>query len=434
MNDFLIFSLYFGLPLVVFITIYVLLQNRKSHRAMALLTEAKEAGMSEPVSLHPLIDPNKCLGCATCVSACPEGKILGLVKRKAVLVSPTSCIGHGACRESCPTDAISLVFGSETRGVEIPLLSPDFETSVEGIYISGELGGMGLIKNAITQGLQAVEAIAKKIPKHSLDYDLVIVGAGPAGLSAGLAAQEKKLRYVILEQDTIGGAVAHYPRGKIAMTQPAVLPLVGEFQFREASKEALIEFWQKIIDKVKLRIDTGQNVKGIAKLDNGFSLETGKKQVTANKVLLALGRRGTPRKLDVPGEELPKVVYRLIDPAQYTNQHVLVVGGGDSALEAALAISEEQGTTTALSYRSAAFSRAKVKNRERVEAAVASGKLSLLMESKVKQVTEKSVIIACKDKDVELQNDSIIVCAGGVLPTPFLRKAGIEVEEKFGTA
>ncbi len=436
MSSLLIYIFIFCGPLLVIAFIYLVLQARKTAKAKIKWQKAQADGLIEPASLHPIIDPAKCLGCSTCVSACPEGEILGLINRKARLVSPSSCIGHGACKEACPTSAIKLVFGTATRGVEIPQLSSQFETSVPGIFISGELGGMGLIKNAIAQGKQAVAAISKRRNKSKKDIlDLVIVGAGPAGLSAALSAIDKKLRYVILEQeDSIGGTIAHYPRGKIVMTRPAILPVVGKFQFREASKEALVEFWQSVVQKTGLKIKTKQRVENIEKTQHGFLVKTQDQSYETVSVLLALGRRGTPRKLDVAGEDLPKVVYRLVDPEQYAHQNVLVVGGGDSALEAAIAVAEQPGTSTIVSYRSEAFSRAKEKNRNRVNKLQEQGKLNVLLKSRVIRIGTESVELETTEGVRKFKNQSVIVCAGGILPTPFLKKIGIDVEEKFGTS
>jgi len=410
-------------------------QKKYSLAAQEKITAAKASGLSEPVSLHPVINPNVCLGCATCINACPEGGILGLVNRRAQLVTPASCIGHGVCKDACPTGAIDLVFGSETRGVEIPALSSEFESSVAGIFIAGELGGMGLIKNAISQGQQAVAAAHARCKKLKLDgYDLIIVGAGPAGLSAALAAQQKKMRYLVLEQDTVGGTIAHYPRGKVVMTAPGNLPGIGKFQFREASKEALMEFWQSVLDKTQLNISTQQRVSDIKPMDQGFVVTTQTQQLKTKTVLLAMGRRGTPRKLDVPGENLPKVVYRLVDPEQYAGQHVLVVGGGDSALEAALAIAEQPNSHVTLSYRSDAFGRAKEKNRQGIDQAQAAGKITVYLSSNVIRINPDSVELDIHKQAKTLINHAVIVCAGGVLPTPFLKQVGIQVEEKYGVA
>jgi thioredoxin reductase len=151
-------------------------------------------------------------------------------------------------------------------------------------------------------------------------------------------------------------------------------------------------------------------------------------------VLLAIGRRGTPRRLGVPGEDLPKVVYRLIDPAQYRGQHVLVVGGGDSALETAVTVVEEPGTSVTLLHRGEVFAHAKSANRERVAAAQKAGRLLVLMRSDVKRIGKNNVEISHNRRRIAIKNDTVIVCAGGILPTSFLQSIGIEVETKYGTA
>jgi len=434
LHTLLIVLLIFGLPLTLTVTVYLASGKNRNKKSEKKIEEANISGLIEPPSLHPLIDPNQCLGCGSCVRACPEGDILGLINRKAHLVSPANCIGHGACKEACPTDAIALVFGTETRGVEIPNISSTFETSVRGLFIAGELGGMGLIKNAIAQGQQAIDSVARSIDKKmDLSYHVIIIGAGPAGISAALAAKAKGLRYIVLEQDTIGGTVAHYPRGKIVMTQPASLPLIGKFQFREASKEALIEFWSNVVQTQQLSINTDSRVDEIERKDNGFEVATLTQRLQTQTVLLSMGRRGTPRKLGVTGEDLSKVVYRLIEPEQYDGKQVLVVGGGDSALEAACSIAERPGTNVLLSYRNKAFSRAKEKNRDRVKATTMSGKLNVLLASDVVSISENDVQIRTGDLIQSYKNDAVIVCAGGILPTSFLKKIGVHVEEKFGT-
>ena len=425
----------YSLPLLLIFAIYMWKRSSKHRSSRQIFEEAVASGMTEPASLHPVVDHLRCLGCASCIKACPENKVLGLIHAKAHLIDPTHCIGHGACKKACPFNAIELVFGSEKRGVDIPQVNEDFQTNVPGIYIAGELGGMGLIRNAVTQGVQAVESIRKLDGIGSQDkLDLVIVGAGPAGIGASLAAMTAKLKSVTLEQEALGGTVSHYPRGKIVMTAPVKLPVVGKMQFRETTKEALMEFWEGVVESTGLEISDNERVESIEPDGTGFNVKTTQSSYSTRAVLLAIGRRGTPRTLGVPGENKSKVVYRLIDPQQYLNQHVLVVGGGDSALEAAVSIAEEAGTTVTLSYRSEAFSRAKEKNRIKVDNAQKEGKLNVLMSSNVKHITDDKVVIMANDQEATIDNDAIIVCAGGILPTPFLKSIGIEVETKFGTA
>ncbi len=419
-------------------TVYGRIRRRTSHVATRVLEESKEAGLMQPASLHPLVDPAKCLGCGACVDACPEKQVLGLVAGKADLITPANCIGHGACKELCPFDAITLVLGTEERGVDIPRVSEEFETNVEGVFVAGELGGMGLIRNGIEQGKQALESIAARVanaPSEADLLDVVIIGAGPAGLAASLAATEKGLSFETLEQESLGGTVAHYPRGKIVMTAPVDLPLYGSVKLHETTKEALLSLWTDVVESTGLEIRHGERVSAVKRQDDGsFEVQSSHFRLRSRTVLLAIGRRGTPRKLGVSGEDLDKVVYRLIDPEQYANQHVLVVGGGDSALEAAWSLADVEGTVVTLSYRNEAFGRAKPKNRESVDRAAARGDLEVLLESKVIGIGRDAVELDTKDGSLTRENDAVIICAGGVLPTDFLRSIGIDIVTKRGTA
>jgi thioredoxin reductase (NADPH) len=427
----------YGLPLVVLVGWYLRRRAALERVSERALNDARDSGLIEPASLHPVIDPSRCIGCGSCVKACPEQPthhVLGVVAGRAELVSPTDCIGHGACKTACPTEAIALVFGTERRGVEIPVLNPRFETNVPGMFVAGELGGMGLIRNALEQGRQAIEAIHAARRASADALDVLIVGAGPAGFAASLTALSKRMRFITVEQESLGGCVFQYPRGKVVMTAPAQLPLVGSVNLRNTNKEQLLQFWRDAEHKSGVKINYHERVDRIEPGADGFTVHTSKRNYRANSVLLAIGRRGTPRKLGVPGEELSKVVYRLIDPVQYSGQHVLVVGGGDSALEAAASVAELGDASVLLSYRGEAFARAKQRNRERVMAAERSGSLRVLLGSNVKQIDPDAVVIETAGKELRLRNDAVIVSAGGVLPTEFLRGIGIQVETKYGTA
>ena len=421
-------------PLAVVLFLYFRRRQLRDEKHALALQESREAGLGEPVSLHPVFDPLRCIGSGSCVKACPEGA-LGLVEGKAHLVNPSVCIGHGACMASCPFEAIKLVFGTEKRGIDIPLVKPNFETNIPGLFIAGELGGMGLVRKAAEQGRQAMNAIKDKIKgDRDAELDVLIVGAGPAGIAAGLGAIQHKLRYRIVEQeDSLGGTVYHYPRNKVIMTAPVQLPIVGKVKMSEISKEALLEFWNGIVDKTDLKISFRERMESIESSGRSFKVKTSGGEYSARAVLLAIGRRGTPRKLDVPGEELPKVVYRLIDPEQYRGQKVLVIGGGDSALEAALAIAEEADTNVALSYRGDAFGRVKPKNRQRLEEAQKTGRINVLLKSNVIQIEPGEVLLESESGQIALPNDTVIISAGGVLPIDLLKTVGIQFETKHGT-
>lgn len=422
------------IPLIIALVLYYRRHRKRESRYQVRLAETLKSGIAEPLTLHPVIDTNKCIGSSACVKACPE-HALGIVRGKAVLVEPDHCIGHGACEAACPMEAITLVFGTEKRGIDIPQVKPTFETNVPGIYIAGELGGMGLIRKGVDQGARAIESIRKH--KGSGDQlDVVIVGAGPAGIAASLAAKEAGLRFVTIEQeDGLGGCVYHFPRRKLAMTAPMVLPIIGKFNRYEISKEELLEFWNGVIRQTGLKINFMERMDSLQKAGNGFVVKTPKTEYKTVNVLLAIGRRGTPRKLGVPGEEQPKVVYRLIDAEQYRGQHVLVVGGGDSAAEAALAIATEQGTTVAISCRSdEIFTRPKDKNRQKLKQYVTQQKLTVFVKANVKHIGQNSVTLDHEGKTVELKNDAVIVCAGGTLPTPMLKEIGVMVDTYYGQA
>ncbi len=422
-------------PFLLILAIYIIRQKKINRRGRARLHEAKEAGLTEPASIHPAIDLSRCCGSGACVKACPE-KALSIVNGKAMLTDPTHCIGHGACMEACPVDAIQLVFGTEKRGMDIPFVSPTFETNVSNIFIAGELGGMGLIRKAAEQGKQAIDSVLKK-KNEGNEYDVIIIGAGPAGLSASLAAKEHQLNCVTLEQeDSLGGAIYKYPRNKVAMTQPVMLPLVGKVEMYDISKEELLGFWLRVLREQNLKVNFNERMESISKTAKGYEVKTSKATYQTANVLLAIGRQGTPRKLGVKGEDdHAKVVYRLIDPEQYRGQHVLVVGGGDSALEAAITISEQPGTTVTLSYRSEAFGRVKPKNRDRLQQAETVKQLTVLLKSNVQEIHSDTVEIELANNDViEIPNNAVIICAGGVLPTPFLKEIGVMVETHYGKA
>ena len=425
-------------PIAIALTVYTWRRHRLHQRNLRVHQEALQAGLGEPASLHPIINPAICIGCGSCVKACPEmpqHAVLGMISGKAQLISPTECIGHGACRTACPVGAIQLVFGTAKRGVDLPRVTPWFETNVPGIFVAGELGGMGLIRNAVEQGQQAVNQIHTRRPRGGKDLDVVIIGAGPAGFAASLAALERRMRFVTLEQESLGGCVFQYPRGKIVMTQPARLPIVGYIKLNTTSKEDLLDLWHSIEKKANLKISYREHVEAIERIDNGFIVRSTSGEYRTQSVLLAIGRRGTPRKLGVAGEDLPKVTYRLIEPEQYAGQRVLVVGGGDSALEAAASVAEvgERGSVI-LSYRGDAFGRGKPRNRERVAAAEKTGRLKVMLKSQVQSIEPQSVALQADGVVSNVENDAVIVSAGGILPTDFLRSVGIEIETKYGTA
>ena len=416
--------------------IYIRKQMRESKVVEEKILVAKEEGLYEPVSLYPVVDPYRCIKSGACIDACPEHDILGIRNGKATIINASHCIGHGACFRACPVEAISLFIGTDKRGVDLPHINPNFESNVPGIFIAGELGGMGLIKNSVKQGNEAVENIVKSLKKEALaTYDLIIVGAGPAGISAALAAKKLNINALVLEQDTLGGTVFTFPRAKIVMTSEMDIPLHGKVKLHETSKKQLLELWKSILSKNSIQIQENSKVETITPEGNIFRVETGNGEtMTTKTILLAIGRRGTPRKLNVPGEISEKVAYRLLEPELIKNKKILVVGGGDSAIESALLLTEQNKVT--LSYRSNTFSRLKPKNTIAINNAIKNNLLEVLFSSIVVSIEPETILYTKGDSEEvhKLENDLVFIFAGGELPIQFLKKIGIEITTKYGEA
>lgn len=429
--------LIYGSIIILIFSILFIYFNKQKKQAKAVadkIAVAREEGSHEPVSLYPVIDLSRCIGSGACVKACPEHDILGLSNGHARIINASQCIGHGACFRACPVEAVSLWIGTEKRGVNLPHVLPTFETNVQGMYIAGELGGMGLIRNAVKQGSEAVENIAKGFDKnHKAEYDLIVVGAGPAGISATLAAKKAGLKVMTLEQDTLGGTVYTYPRPKVVMTHPMDLPLYGKVKLKETSKDELLNLWQTVIKQNNITIREKSKVDHIRKTDDIFEVEilNGDK-MTSKTVLLALGRRGTPRKLGIPGEMSQKVAYRLPDADLIKGKKILVVGGGDAAVESALLLANENKVT--LSYRADKFSRLKPRNSELINNAIIAGLIEMRFNTNLISIEPNVVRLTgiSNDEITDVENDLVYIFIGGELPAEFLKKSGIIVNTKYG--
>jgi len=418
---------------LVFVMKY--LRDQKLQHAQAKEASEKGALRSDgPQSQHPHIDLNYCIGCATCTTVCPEGDVLAMLGGKAVIVNGYKCIGHSLCAEACPVGAIQMVMATASMGESMPALTPNYETSIPNMFVAGELGGLALIKNAINQGRECVDTIAERIPtlrgsKPSEEiFDILIVGAGPAGISAALRAIERKIVCLTVDEGEIGGTVAKYPRQKLVMTSPVHFPMYGKFSKTELSKEELLAFWGKVLKRADFKCRTGEKVQEINKGPDGvFTVITPAAQYRAYTVILAIGKGGSPRKLGVKGEELPNVMYRLIEADHYVNKNILVVGGGDSAIEAAMGLGHQVGNKVTLSYRKEAFTRIKDRNEKRIADCIRTGKVKVIFNSIPVEFKEKSVMLEVNGTVKEMPNDLVWIFAGGEPPTAFLKKVGIKV-------
>jgi thioredoxin reductase (NADPH) len=415
------------LVIILIVLPYFIKFRHQQKSSIVQKDEAVRLGADRPVAQYPQIDQLRCIGCGACVAACPEGGVLGVVNGKATIINGLKCVGHGLCAEACPVEGIQVGLGDIRQRDDIPVMNEFNETNIPGIYIAGELGGLALIRNAISQGFKVVESIHARhrdAGDHSLT-DVIIVGAGPAGMSAALTAIRYNLSYLLIDQQDIGGTILQYPRKKLIMTRPVEIPLYGWLDRSEYSKEELLAIWQEVQNKFDIRVRTGEKLDQVASENGSFIVRTTRGEYRGRNVVLALGRRGIPRKLNVAGEDQPKVMYKLLDAGTYQHEHLLVVGGGDSAVEAAIGLARQTGNTVTISYRKDTFFRIKRRNEMHLQEMLGDGRIKVLFNSQVLLVSPSTVRIDVRGVQQEIPNDYVFIFAGGEPPFELLKKIGI---------
>ena len=413
---------------------------RRMQQALRDREQAVRMGSDRAQLQHPVVDLTRCLGCATCVASCPEDGVLELVHGQAMVVNGARCVGVSACERECPVGAITVTLGDLSQRDDVPALTDELEAvGSPGLFLAGEVTAHALIKTAVDQGAAVGQEVVRRLRSERSDrpepvHDLLIVGAGPAGLACSMVAQQNGLRFATLDQaESLGGTVAKYPRRKLVMSMPMDMPGVGRLKKQTYEKEELMELWDSIAAEHQLPIHGGQVFESVERAPEGhFVVHTKTDRFEARYVCLAMGRRGVPRKLGVPGEGSSKVAYHLIDAHSYQGRRVLVVGGGDSAVETALALAEQPGNQVTLSYRKEAFFRIRAKNEERMRAAMERGSVDVRFESQVRAIRPDQVELLQNSPtgpSVELlPNDEVFVMIGGVAPLETLRSSGVSFD------
>jgi len=377
-------------------------------------------------TLRPQIDLELCVGCGTCVHVCPFN-VLEIVNEKAIAARLEDCTGFAACAAECPTEAIILVAGGAMQTVELPNYDADLETNVKGLYLAGEVTGKALIKVAINQGKKVVDSIAKNRPQPgAADYDVIVVGAGPAGTSTALAALAEGFRVLVLEQGTQANTIRNFPRQKFVMAEPVMIPVYGPLWMEDTSKESLLDRWQEIIQATGLKIQEDEKVLHVTQAETHFVVQSSKGEYKGARVVLAVGKRGSPRKLGVPGEDSAKVAYSLQDADSYKGKSICIVGGGDSGLEAACGLGRpDLGNKVSLVHRLGDFGRAKPRNQKKIKKAMDEGRVKCYFTAAVTEIREQAVLIKTGEAIEEAENDFVFVMVGGESPNKFLTECGI---------
>lgn len=441
------------------------LNTQITREDLALIKQMEPNGPEYP---HPVIFPERCIGCHACVEACPHD-VLAIVGGIATVVARDQCMEDTSCQVECPVNPKACVVVNTTKKIKsrpAPTRDAAFMTNVPGCYIIGDVSGTPLIKNAANEGADVIKHIAHELsngsqPEPNAELDVAIIGIGPAGLSAAITAQQSNLRYVGIEQDKVLSTIEAYPKGKYIFFKPDTMPARGNIRVEGAGdqREKILDSWMGAMKSNSVLINEGESCKSVQRAANGdyFTVQTekgaDKEKVIyrARRVVLALGTRGTPMKLRLPGEEMKvtrdgqseaKVKYKLADPASYKRKKIIVVGAGNSAIEAAVDLvarrdgdritfrpADEINEVT-LVIRSDLKTDLKFGNKLQVYQCIDEGKIKAYFGAAIKEIRDGEVVLMnARTSEVKetVQNDYIFAMIGGDRPTKFLETIGIKI-------
>jgi thioredoxin reductase len=441
------------------------LNTQITREDLELIRQMEPNGPQYP---HPVIFPDRCIGCHACVEACPHD-VLAIVGGIATVVARDQCMEDTSCQVECPVNPKACVVVNTTKKIRsrpAPVRDAAFMTNVPGCYIIGDVSGTPLIKNAANEGADVIKHIARELsdgtpPEPKADVDVAIVGIGPAGLSAAIAARQHKLNCVGIEQDTVLSTIEAYPKGKYIFFKPDSMPSRGSISVEGAGeqRELILESWLGAMKSSGVVINEAESCKSVKRAGDGdyFTVQTErgleKEKVTyrARRVVLALGNRGTPMKLRLPGEEMKvtrhgrtedKVKYKLADPDAYKGRKIIIVGAGNSAIEAAVELvahrhgdrlsfrhADEINEVT-LVIRSDLKNDLKFGNKLQVYQCIDEGKIKVYFGTAIKEISDAEVVLMnsrTNEVKATVANDYIFAMIGGDRPTRFLEAIGIKI-------
>jgi thioredoxin reductase/ferredoxin len=433
MDPIIIGPLIAGAFLLFVILVKVLAGSRKN----------KDGAQKKARLLVHSVNDDRCTGCDACVLVCPTD-VLELKSNKSRVIRFGDCIQCEQCANVCPTSALVMHYeGTEPPPVLVPDLDEYYQSKVPGLYLLGEAAGKPLVKNAVNLGRAVIEhalrsglrpgALAPMNSPSMPCLDVVIVGSGPAGLSAALSCVQRKLSCVVIEKDAfVASTIARYPKGKKVMAEPYDIRCVGLLPVWDSTKEQSILEWNRLLESVDLNLHMKEAVDSIKSEGSSFVVKSDKGSYRAQRVLLCIGTRGKPRRLGVTGEDQDFVQPLLDDPDKYQGRTVLVVGGGDSAVEAAIALSTpELRNKVILSYRGKQFNRVKAKNRQDLDVAINQQRVLVLFGSTVQEFNKSATTLKLSDgrtRPIPVQNAFVLI--GGDPPVKWLESMGIHYVQK----